>query len=200
MAPGPATVYLDYLTWDGTPHFRLQRPYDPDTTGPHPVMWKRAWVNGLDSGDGAFEWDHWPEPFRLVQNAGRGLLITGTREWTDYRAEALMVPHMCRAGGLAVRVQGMRRYYALRLDSSSIRLIRAFEGRDEILAEAPAGWEMGRAYRVALQVAGSGLVGTVDDTIVLEAEDPEAMFTGGGIALFVEEGRIGCEEVVVVSA
>ena len=195
MAPGPATIYLDYLAWDGTPHFRLQRPYDPDTPGPHPVMWKRAWVNGLDSGDGTFEWDHWPESFRLVQNAGRGLLITGTREWTDYRAEALITPHMCRAGGLAVRVQGMRRYYALRLDGAATRLIRAFEGRDEVLAEAPTGWEMGRAYRIALQAAGSRLVGMVDDAVVLEAEDPEGMFSGGGIALFVEEGRIGCEEV-----
>jgi hypothetical protein len=91
----------------------------------------------------------------------------------------------------------MRRYYALRLDAASTRLIRAFEGRDEILVEAPTGWEMGRTYRLGLQAAGNRLVGTVDDALVLEAEDTEKKFGGGGIALFVEEGRIGCDQVVV---
>ena len=41
------------------------------------------------------------------------------------------------------------------------------------------------------------LVGAVGDKILLEAADPEAKYAGGGMALFVAEGRLGCDWVEV---
>jgi len=79
----------------------------------------------------------WPEPFRLIQNRGRGLLIQGTREWTDYEVRAAVVPETVAGAGVAARVQGMRRYYALLLcDDDTIRLVRELDGATT-LAEAP---------------------------------------------------------------
>ena len=95
-------MYLDYLTWHGPPVLSLTRPAHGDK------MWRRAWVNGVDILD-----ERGPAAFRLIQNAGRGLIIHGAREWTDYRVTADITPHMLKAGGIAARVQGMRRYYAL---------------------------------------------------------------------------------------
>src|SRR5215212_5967054 len=83
------TVYLDYLTWEGAPDVQLGRPAEGGT------MWRRAWVNGVDQ----FE-PHWPEPYRLVQNHGRGLLIQGTREWIDYEVRATITPYMIAQAGL----------------------------------------------------------------------------------------------------
>ena len=68
------TVFLDYLTWDGEPECSFS---DPENGG---QLWRRMWVNGIDQFD-----FRWAEPYRLCQNSGRGLLMTGTREWHDYR-------------------------------------------------------------------------------------------------------------------
>jgi ADP-ribosylglycohydrolase len=195
------TVYLDYLTWDGTPRIVLQRPYERKSgrahRGQEPTMWKRAWVDGFDSRERLSEFDYWPEPYRLIQNRGRGLLMHGTREWTDYQVTAQMTPHMCKAGGIGVRVQGMQRYYALLCDADKTRLVRAFEGHDTVLAEAEGGWRMGVPCELRLQVVGNRLVGWVNGKQVVAAADPDGLFSGGAIALIAEEGRIGCDRVEV---
>lgn len=194
-------VYLDYLIWAGAPDTVFDRPAERaqnwrDGTSA-PMMWKQAWVDGLDNHERLADMDFWPEPYRLIQNVGRGLLMQGTRDWTDYRVTASMTPHMCQAGGVAVRVQGMTRYYALLLDREKTRLVRAFEGTDTVLAEADFGWEFGHSYELTLTVQGNRLIGSVNGDVTLSAEDPECRFTGGGIGLISEVGRIGCEHVEV---
>lgn len=195
------TLYLDYVTWDGTPHMTLNRPYVRDSSrisrGLGPIMWKKAWVDGLDSRERLTEMDFYPEPYRLIQNEGRGLLIQGTREWQDYQVTAQLTPHMCKAGGIAVRVQGMQRYYALLCDTERIRLVRAFEGQDHVLAEVDRGWKFGVPYELTLKVMSNSLVALINGEVVLEAEDPEHHYTGGGVALVAEVGRIGCDQVSI---
>lgn len=195
------TLYLDYLTWDGAPDITLNRPYERElnrlTRGAGPGMWKQAWIDGFDSRERLADLDYWPEPYRLIQNKGRGMISQGTREWTDYQVMTRMTPHMCQAGGVAVRVQGMTRYYAMLVDRDKTRIIRAFEGKDTVLAETAGGWDFGSTYELTLQVQGNRLVGLVDGQVVLTAEDPEGMYTGGGIGLISETGRIGCHHVEV---
>jgi len=195
------TLYLDYLTWDGAPNMALNRPYERDLSrisrGLGPIMWKKAWVDGLDSRERLTEMDFYPEPYRLIQNEGRGLLIQGTREWQDYQFTAQLTPHMCKAGGIAVRVQGMRRYYALLCDTERIRLVRAFEGEDHVLAETDRGWKFGVPYELSLKVKGNSLIGLINGEVVLEGEDPKHGFAGGGIALVAEVGRIGCDQIFI---
>jgi hypothetical protein len=59
-------VYLDFLTWDGTPDATFTRPAFAGT------MWRSAWANAVDQYEG-----RWAEPFRLMQNEGTGMLIQG---------------------------------------------------------------------------------------------------------------------------
>lgn len=195
------TVYLDYLTWDGAPNTVLNRPYERNLSrlsrGEGSKMWKKAWINGLDTRERLTELDFWPETYRLIQNVGRGLFIHGTRDWTDYQVTAKMTPHMCDAGGVGVRVQGMKRYYAMLVERETTKIVRAFEGQDTVLAEVDSGWEFGRPYELNLQVEGNRLIGSIDGKVVIEAEDPDNMYTGGGIALISEVGRIGCDHVEV---
>ena len=66
---------------------------------------QQAWVPTVD------RMEHlWSAPIHLVQNRGRGRLAQGTREWTDYRAEATLTPYLNAACGLTVRVQDPTRY------------------------------------------------------------------------------------------
>jgi len=193
------TVYLDYLTWSGEAKAAFSRPDGPSdrscpTSGPK--MWRRAWVNGVDSYD-----SRWPEAFRIVQNRGRGLLMTGTREWRDYAVQCAVTLHLCAAAGIAARVQGMRRYYALLLCRDSTgngvaRLVRALDG-DTVLAEAPFAWAYGETRTFSLRVAGSCIRAAIDNLEELLFEVDDDALVGGGIALVVEEGRVMSDEVIV---
>ncbi|WP_343415631.1 hypothetical protein [Candidatus Flexifilum breve] len=48
-----------------------------------------------------------------------------------------------------------------------------------------------------LKVQGNRLTASINGQVVLTAEDPNAAYSGGGIALISEVGRIGCEHVEV---
>jgi ADP-ribosylglycohydrolase len=186
--PTDGTVYLDWLTWDGTPEVTFVRP----ASG---TMWRRAWVNGVD------RYNHdWPETYRVVQNSGTGLLIQGTREWIDYRVSATVTPHLMVSGGVGARVQGMRRYYALLLhNNGTAQLVKALDGV-AVLAETAFPWEYGEAYTLMLQVVGARLQGWIDGRLLFDVQDVGYLLSGGGIALICEEGRMAAENVRVTGA
>ena len=182
-------LYLDFLTWNGAPDVVLTNP------GGEGVMWRRAWVNGVDQYD---FW--WPEAYRLVQNRGRGLLSQGTREWDDYTAHAAITLHLAAAAGLAARVQGMQRYYALLLTGAgTAQLVKALDG-DTVLAEAAFPWSFGATYDFTLTVRGNRVEAAIDGRVLFDVIDVDRPLDGGGVALVVEEGRIMCEAVAVAPA
>jgi ADP-ribosylglycohydrolase len=186
--PTDGIIYLDHLSWDGSPNVTFRRPAASGK------MWKRQWVDAADVFEGEFR-----ETFRVVRNRGRGLVITGTREWTDYSVQANITPHLVKAFGLAIRVQGLERYYALLLsDQNSIKLIKCLDG-ESILAEHAFAWEFGRAYHFQVTVEGNQISATVDGKVSFRVEDLDRPLDGGGIALICEEGRIGTDEVSVNS-
>jgi len=140
---------------------------------------------------------YWPEAYRLIQNEGRGLLMQGTREWKNYQVNSTLTPHLVKAAGVAVRVQGMKRYYALLLcDDQKARLIKALDG-DTILAEADFAWNLGEAYDLKLAVQDQTLTAMIGDTELFTVEDTDQPLTSGGIALVCEEGRVATELVEV---
>jgi hypothetical protein len=179
-------VYLDYLTWDGAPDIVLRRPASGGR------LWLRAWVAGVD------QLTFSPEAtYRLVQNDGIGLAIQGTRDWTDYTVAAPVRPHLAGRAGIAARVQGMRRYYALLICADGqARLIKSLDG-ERVLAETPCVWELDRTYHLALTAQGTHLIATLDGIRLFEVDDAEAPLSEGAIAMVVDEGRIEVGEVVV---
>ncbi|MFN2142802.1 MAG: ADP-ribosylglycohydrolase family protein, partial [Candidatus Promineifilaceae bacterium] len=179
---GDAVIYMDYITWSGTPELTLTVPAGDSDDGPD-TMWRRAWVDGIDL------WQKtWPEPFRLVQNEGRGLLMQGTREWTDYEVQATITPTLMSAGGIALRVQGMRRYYALLLcDDGMARLIKAFDG-DVVLGTAAHRWREEESYELRLQAQGALLRAWIDGELLFEVEDDA--LDGGAAAFVLQEGHM----------
>jgi ADP-ribosylglycohydrolase len=180
------SVYLDFLTWDGEPEVVFARPQVGGT------MWRRAWVDGVDQYD---RW--WPEAFRVVQNTGTGLLIQGGREWKNYQVSATITPHLATAAGIAARVQGMRRYYALLLaPNSQAQLVKALDG-DTVLAETKLDWSYGVGYALRLQVVGTRIQGWIDDRLLFDVRDDSRPLLGGGVALIVTEGRVGTDAVTV---
>lgn len=177
-------LYLDYLTWDGEPDLRLRRPAHGGD------MWRLAWVDAVDQYG-----RHWPEAFRLSHNRGRGLLTQGTHEWRNYTVSATITPHLTKAAGIAARVQGLYRYYALLLcDDQTLRLVKALDG-DQALGEVAFAWQLGEAYELALTVVNQQITAAVDGTVLFRVEDNERPLQGGGVALVCEEGRMATDSV-----
>lgn len=183
------TVSLDSLTWDGAPNTILGRP---EGTG---ELWRRAWVNGVDQFEG-----RWPEPYRIVKNEGTGLINQGSQEWTDYRATAPVTIRLATAGGLGVRVQGMRRYYALLLvEEGKAQLVKSRDGVT-VLAEAPFTVERDRAYELSLQAKGNTLTASIDGRQLFSVEDADNPLTGGAVGLIVQDGCLSADAVKIEPA
>lgn len=178
------TLYLDYLTWAGCAQTTFQRPAHKGK------LWRRAWVDSVDHFD-----DQWPEAFRLVQDRGLGLLSIGTNDWIDYEVSASLTPHLAKSFGLAVRTQGLSRYYALLVsDDGYARLVKLCHSRT-ILAETTYRVVLGQPYEFKLAVRGARLQASLNQQVLFEVEDASEPLTSGGIALLCEEGRVATEAV-----
>jgi hypothetical protein len=187
----PGKVYLDYLTWDGTPSVVFSRPKNSSIPLPGPHLWRKAWANGVD------QWETWGASFRMVQNEGRGLVTCGTREWTDYCISATLTPALLKSGGLAARVQGLTRFYSLQfVEGGKLRLLKALDG-DTVLAETPFAWDYWKPYAMSLEVQGSHLRAWVEGKLVFDLVDKHRPLTSGGIALVVEEGQLLTDAIEV---
>jgi ADP-ribosylglycohydrolase len=180
------TLYVDYLTWSGSPTVTFTRPAHAGK------LWRRAWVDASD------QWDpQWPEAFRVAQNSGTGMISQGTADWIDYRATATITPHLLAHGGLAVRVQGLRRYYALELQAGgSVALIKQYDDVTTVLAQQTCDWQPEQAYAFQIDMRGNQITAQVAG-MTLTATD--ASLAHGGVGLICSEGRIACEVITVTA-
>ncbi|HUJ73969.1 MAG TPA: ADP-ribosylglycohydrolase family protein, partial [bacterium] len=179
------TVFLDCVTWTGTPSLRLGIPATGGT------MWQRAWVNGVTRHETR------TEPFRIVQNEGRGLLMQGTREWKDYRVSAEITLCLVKAGGVAACVQGMRRFYALLLTESGTARLLKCNDRDVVMAEVPFPWSQGSAHTFELHVRDGTVSGAIDGKQIGSVKDMDRPLDGGAVAFVCEEGWMTSQELRV---
>ena len=178
-------VTLDWLTWDGAPSTSLLRP----ATNAEALS---AWASSFQVGR-ATE----PGSVGCVSNEGRGMAITGTREWRDYTLTARIAPHLAAAVGIAARVQGLERYYALLLNASGqIQLIKRLGG-ERVLAQKPLAMELDHMYEFSLNVAGNRITGALDGEQVFEVTDDDRPLETGAVGLIVDEGSSVVKDVVV---
>jgi ADP-ribosylglycohydrolase len=184
---GSGAVVLDRLGWTGMPNVTFTKP-----EGSNGTLWRRGWIDGVDHFD---RW--WGNPFRIVKNEDRGLIAQGTREWTDYRAEADINPSLAKYAGLAARVQGMRRYYAILLGNDNVVRLVKMDDTETVLAEAPFDWEYFNHYTLSLEVNGSNITGSVAGGPTLTASDPGSRLKGGSVGLVVENGTLISDGVSV---
>jgi ADP-ribosylglycohydrolase len=179
-------VRLDYLTWEGTPEIILKRPAQGGK------LWRRAWICNMSVWD-----SFWQESFRPVQNHGRGMLIQGAREWKDYRLEADIKPLLFDCGGIAARVQGLERYYALLLcPDEKLKLIKVLDG-EKVLAETDFSWKTEETYVLALEVNENRICAWVDGEKFFDIVDAGSVLNSGAIAFIVDEGCFSSNAVSI---
>lgn len=180
-------LVVDYVRWDGAPDVTLKRP-DGDCD-----FWRMAWVNGA-----SFFSKRFPSAFRISQAIGEGIIIHGTRQWRDYQAAGDVMLHLGNYGGLAIRVQGLRRYYGARVTrNGKMQIVKVRDEDTTVLAETAFATEFER--NVAMKVTANGNRITFEaDGVSLSAEDGGAdAFRDGGIGLIVHEGALSSNEIRV---
>ena len=177
------SLQLNHVGWQGNPEVTFERPKHKG------LMWKRAWVDAVDQLVG------WSEMFRLVQNEGLGMISQGTREWTNYVVSADVTPHLVSRAGVAARVQGLTRFYALMVTlDQKVQLVKSVH-TESVLAEAEFNWTLGDTLNMSLHVNGDALVGEINGAVVLTATD--AALDSGAIGLVVADGRTATNTVTV---
>ncbi|MBS1705418.1 MAG: ADP-ribosylglycohydrolase family protein [Armatimonadetes bacterium] len=168
-------VVLEQVDWKGI----------PDTSFPNlpGTMAARAWARSVDR----FEYVRDRYDY-LCQNEGVGLLTQGSRDWQDYRVECRFTPKMAEAAGVAVRVQGLRRYYAVVFGApGEICIIKALDG-DSTLARTSFPWEQFRDYELEVEVKGNEIRAWVDGRLTLTAVDMDRPLTSGAFGFLIHSG------------
>ena len=182
-------IWVDRIDWGGVPEISWRRPY------PGNKAWKTAWVDAVSAFHTQFR-----ESFWISQNEGKGLVIQGMREWCDYEATADVALLGADSAGIAARVQGLRRYYALLIHrEGKVRIVRELEGTT-VIFEADLVVEETKSHELRLAVQGQRLRAWVDNVLIADVEDAESSLDSGAIGLVVEEGTMVCNCVTLKSA
>ncbi|MDB5541636.1 MAG: ADP-ribosylglycohydrolase family protein [Devosia sp.] len=180
-------LLVDYLRWDGPAALTLRRPAgDCD-------FWRMAWVNGVD-----FYSKRFPPSFRISQNRGEGLISHGTRQWTDYAVKSEIVIHLGNHGGVALRVQGLRRYYGVRLTrEGKLQIVRVRDNETSVLGETAFPFQFEKKLSVTARVRGTRIEATVDGVSISVEDTDEHAFKDGAIGLFISEGALSTDAVSI---
>ncbi len=181
------TLLVDYLRWDGAPSLTLKRPSgDCD-------FWRMSWVNGVD-----FFSKRFPPSFRISHNRGEGLIAHGTRQWTDYQVSTEIVVHLGTYGGLALRVQGLRRYYGIRVTRDGrLQIVRVRDDEVKVLAETAFALQLESKLAISASVRGSQISAEVGDVRISATDDTAEALGSGGIGLVIHEGALSADSVTI---
>lgn len=194
-------VWLHALQWEGIPTMRMRRPsVESDELqgvefATHASFWERSWVSTVDK----FHTSMGPS-FYLAHDRGEGMVMQGTRDWTDYEAVADdFTVNLGAPAGLAIRVRGLNRWYAVMFvkgkssDDGHLVLIKAKDEQRVKLASKPFCWKLDTKYEVRIRASGNSFTACVAG-VVLEATDGEHQ--GGGVGLIVTDGSLVSEDPV----
>ena len=179
-------ILLDRMGWNGAPDLVL-RP--PDERGD---FWRRAWVNSADTFTGN------AAGIRISRNQGEGLVIQGTRQWTDYRVDAGMTVHLGGYAGLAARVAGLRRFYAARLcRDGQFQILRVLDDERTVLAAARFPWCPDEPVPLSMTVRGRCISASAGSTVLTADDGSESSFAAGAMGLLVADGAVTADRIRV---
>jgi len=190
------SLILNYLTFTGEPNCKFSKPkhigkHKRGVKFSNAKMWKASWVDALD------KWDSGERTFRVCKDSGRGMLITGTDLWKNYKVTSDIAIQRVKTGGLAARVQGLNRYYGLVISASNkLQLIKVIN-EPKVLKEIDFDLEYYKDYKLSLKVEDNKLSGYLDNKVVLECTDNSDVLENGAMGLIVEDGTMVTDEVIV---
>lgn len=180
-------ILVDSLRWTGEPNLVLKRPHIEGS------MWRSAWINATSVFSKNFK-----ESFRIASNRGEGLILTGTREWQDYRIDTALRLHLGAYGAIILRAQGLCRYYAIRLSRHGrLQIVCRNDEVETLLAEAELPVEFEAQIEVSVTVAGNDIAVSAGGVSLAARDDT---YRSGMIGLAVFEGALSTDKIHITPA
>jgi hypothetical protein len=106
--------------------------------------------------------------------------------------------HLGHEGGLAVRVQGLRRYYAMVLSRDGyLRLIKVRDETRTVLEEKSFPWSLEHPYLMSVTLTGRHIACSVDGQPVFSVSDEIQAYENGRIGLLIDGGALSTSEIRV---
>ncbi len=183
VSKGKVTVHS--IDWSGRAKHSLI-PQDPAIA--KEGWWNVAWVGNKNLTDNL---RIWLKQLRLAAHKEIAILSQGTHDFVDYTAEATIMPHTFKRGGIGVRCRGINRYLALLLTSEQKLQLVAKQDFDEVvLAETDCGFVFDeKLLNFKVRVEGDNISGEVEG-VKLSATNPFPLLGKGGACLLVDDGGI----------
>lgn len=188
--PGAAgCLWVDRVSYNGSPKLFI-----PDELPRHKDGALLGWIVDADRVIGKFPQDSQPMTY-FGKDEGRGLLVTGNEDWTDYTIAGQVTIALADGGGLLARYQGLQRYLALVKTADTLKLSLNFY-RETVLAEMPCKWTVGELHNLALTLRGAEVIAYLEGEEVLRGVDGK--LGRGGAGYLVERGLVGFRETKIV--
>ena len=91
--------------------------------------------------------------------------------------------------GVGVRVQGLRRFYAVLLERPDrLLLVRVRDGKTTLLAETAFHWSFEKPYQFVVEADGPRILATVDGVLLAARDDSDEALGDGGAAMIIHGG------------
>ena len=184
-------VLVDSVTYDGAPRLLIEDECPRTSSGA-----LLGWVADLDTLKGAFSHDTQPMTY-YGKNSGRGVLVTGADDWTDYTISSRFTVHCAEEAGLIARYQGLQRFIALVKTRTTMKLVLNHYG-DRTLGEVPCTWKAGELHTLSLTVKGTAVTATLDGKQILRGSDE--VLRSGGAGYLVDRGLAGFRQTAIAPA
>ena len=180
-------VLLDRMGWEGAPDLTLRCPAERGE------FWRRAWVDAADTFSGTVGGG-----FRISRERGEGLIVHGTREWTDYELSAGITVHLGRYAGLTARTRGLRRFYAARIRRGGrFEILRVLDDEREVLAAADLEWRLDETVPMTMTLRGGRISASAGEAVLSVDDGAEGRLASGGIGLLIADGAVSADMVRV---
>lgn len=72
----------------------------------------------------------------FLRNEGTGLLVAGNRTWSNTAVTCTLTTHCSDKAGIVLNYQGLRRYYAVVISHSTLKVIRYYYGETVLFSRA----------------------------------------------------------------
>lgn len=184
-------VILYSIDWKGAPKDFAQRGMLMTS------IWNTnpLWLAGFASSAAQFAAD-FKQTYCVSHVEEDGLVTIGSREWEDYTIESTVYYSLHKAGGLALRSMGHKRYYGAALTGYEKAVVYMQKDKERIiLGEAPYSYQEDRGYRLTFAAHGNQLVFSVDGEELVKVSDDT--YSCGGAGFTVSKGTMTCDSFIV---
>lgn len=178
------TVYLCSMDWKDAPEaYALKGMLMTSIWNTNP-SWLQTWVSSAKQ----FQADS-NHTVCVSHPEDNGVATIGTRDWTDYAVSSRLMFSLHQSGGLILRSNGHRRYYAAVLSGhQKAQIICRRDDQVTVLAETNLTYQEDILYALRFSAKGSQLRFEINGEQILSAED--TMFLNGAAGFLINYGTM----------